>query len=271
MVLHVSISDILNNLKQNNQCALIPFITAGDPNLSVTSRALKILSEEGADIIELGIPYSDPLADGPVIQAASSRALENNITLDEILQMVSEVTQEINTPLVAFTYYNLVINSGINNFVKKIKQAGFRGIIVPDLPLEEIHNLEQDCAKAQIELILLVAPNTSEERMIKILQKSQGCVYLISSTGVTGMQFGPDHNIKEKIRVIQKNPQISLIVGFGISSREDIQLVESWGVDGIVMGSSFVRKLFESSTHEDLQSFQNYCHYVKESFLRKKA
>nr|YP_010336602.1 tryptophan synthase alpha subunit [Rhodospora sordida]UNJ15008.1 tryptophan synthase alpha subunit [Rhodospora sordida] len=263
MISNVSIAATFSRLK--NQCALIPFITAGDPKLSVTKKALKILSEEGADIIELGIPYSDPLADGPVIQAASFRALQNAITLNNILDMVYQITQEISTPLVAFAYYNLVINSGISSFIDKIKAAGFAGLLVPDLPLEEINILEDTCKKSNVELILLIGPNTSEDRVKKIVRRSQGCVYLVSNTGVTGMQFGINSRTRTLIKVIQNYTQIALIVGFGISTREDIQLVQSWEVDGIVMGSSFVKKLFESSSDPELQNFKDYCRYVKHS------
>lgn len=265
MILNISIAKTFLELKK--KCALVPFITAGDPHLSVTKEALKILAAEGADIIELGIPYSDPLADGPIIQAASSRALKNNIKFNDILGMVAEVTQEIKTPLIAFTYYNLIINIGIESFIPQIKKAGFKGLLVPDLPLEEIFILEEICKQSEIELILLIGPNTSEDRIRKILQKAQGCVYLISNTGVTGMKLDPSKNIQSRIDFIKENTEIPLIVGFGISTPQDIQLVKSWGVDGIVIGSAFVKKLFESSTDKNLNQFKQYCQSVKNTLI----
>nr|YP_010336406.1 tryptophan synthase alpha subunit [Goniotrichopsis reniformis]UNJ14812.1 tryptophan synthase alpha subunit [Goniotrichopsis reniformis] len=264
MKLKLSISNTFASIQ--NRCALVPFITAGDPNLNVTKKALNILAEQGADIIELGFPYSDPLADGPTIQAASSRALQNHITVDQILKMVKELTQEISTPLVAFTYYNLVINKGISKFVIQIKSAGFKGLLVPDLPLEEIDILEKECRHNNIELILLISPNTSSKRIQKILKKAHGCVYLVSSTGVTGMGFKPKESLLSLIKYIKSTKKTSLVVGFGISTQEDIQLVQSWGVDGIVMGSAFVNKLFESSDDPELSSFKTYCAYIKGSF-----
>nr|YP_010338545.1 tryptophan synthase alpha subunit [Rhodaphanes brevistipitata]UNJ18495.1 tryptophan synthase alpha subunit [Rhodaphanes brevistipitata] len=259
----LSISNTFSRLK--NQCALVPFITAGDPNLSVTEQALKILAEEGADMIELGIPYSDPLADGPVIQAASARAIQNGVSFEKILVMVTNINKQINVPLVVFTYYNLVLNHGIENFISRIRQAGFKGILVPDLPLEEIDFLEKKCREYDLELILLISPNSSNERIRKITQRAKSCIYLVSSTGVTGMGFNYKSPIKSLIHNIKKLTHQALIVGFGISTAKDIKVVQSWGVDGIVMGSSFVKKLFTSSHDTELSEFRKYCQDIKKS------
>nr|YP_009296883.1 tryptophan synthase alpha subunit [Bangiopsis subsimplex]AOM66226.1 tryptophan synthase alpha subunit [Bangiopsis subsimplex]ARO90413.1 tryptophan synthase alpha subunit [Bangiopsis subsimplex] len=259
----LSISETFTQLKQNNKCAFIPFITAGDPNLEITKKALTILSEEGADIIEIGIPYSDPLADGPVIQEASARALKNGITLDKILKAVQEVQNMIASPLIAFTYYNIILNHGINKFVNQIVQAGFKGILVPDLPIEEIDILEKECKKRNLELILLIGPNSSKTRIKKIIKKAHGCLYLVSSTGVTGMKFGPNSYIESLIQQIKQISQQALIVGFGISTQDNIKLVQSWGVDGIVMGSSFVKQLFQASSDPELYAFRDYCQRIK--------
>lgn len=248
-----------------NRCALIPFITAGDPDLLTTRKALRILAEEGADIIELGLPYSDPLADGLTIQAASARAIKSGVTLDQILQMVKQVTSEIQSPLIAFTYYNIVLNQGVTQFIRKIADAGFKGLLIPDLPIEEVKGLEDVCRGNDLELVLLVGPNSSEKRIRKIVAKSQGCVYLVSSNGVTGMSFGPEKGISTLIQKIKQVSDIPLILGFGISNREEIQLVKSWHVDGVVIGSSFVKKLYEDSSANDpdLPLFREYCQYVK--------
>lgn len=261
----ISISDTFANL--NSQCALIPFITAGDPNLNITKQALRILDREGADLIEIGIPYSDPLADGPTIQEASFRALKQGITLDQILLMISEVNQDINTPLVIFTYYNLIINQGFEQFLGKIKSAGCKGLLVPDLPLEETELLQAACQEYKVDLILLLSPNTSEKRLNQIIQKSQGCIYLVSSTGVTGMKFDPKERIQYLIQKIKASTNIPIVIGFGISTREDIQAVQSWGVNGIVMGTAFVKELMKSAAEPQLKSFTNYCKYIKESLV----
>lgn len=261
MLYNVSISKTFTKLCDS--CAFIPFITAGDPDLSITKKAIHILAEEGADMIELGIPYSDPLADGPTIQAASLRALQNGITFNAILDLVKDVTNTVNTPLIAFTYYNLIINQGIENFVSKIKLAGFKGLLVPDLPLEEIDFLEKKCQEYRIELVLLISPNSSVSRIKKIVQKAHGCLYLVSSTGVTGMKFGPNAHLQNVIKQIKNLTKQALIVGFGISTQENINIVKSWGVNGIVMGSSFVNKLYTCSNEEELLSFREYCKQIK--------
>nr|YP_010335817.1 tryptophan synthase alpha subunit [Chroothece richteriana]UNJ14223.1 tryptophan synthase alpha subunit [Chroothece richteriana] len=261
----ISISDTFANL--DSQCALIPFITAGDPNLNITKQALKILDREGADLIEIGIPYSDPLADGPIIQEASFRALKQGITLDQILLMISEVNQDINTPLVIFTYYNLIINQGCEQFLRKVKSAGCKGLLVPDLPFEETDILQAACQEYKIDLILLLSPNTSEERLNQIIKKSQGCIYLVSSNGVTGMKFDPKERIQYLIQKIKASTDIPIVIGFGISTREDIQTVQSWGVNGIVMGTAFVKELIKSATEPQLKSFTIYCKYIKESLV----
>jgi len=250
-----------------DKCALIPFITAGDPDLLTTRKALRILAEEGADIIELGLPYSDPLADGLTIQAASARAIKSGVTLDKILQMVKQVTSEIQSPLIAFTYYNIVLNQGIAQFVRKIADAGFKGLIIPDLPVEEVEGLEDICRGNNLELVLLVGPNSSEKRIRRIVAKSQGCVYLVSSSGVTGMSFGPEKGIPTLIQKIKQISNIPLILGFGISNREEIQLVKSWHVNGVVIGSSFVKRLYEDSANNNLNLplFREYCRYVKDA------
>nr|QUE27901.1 trpA [Tsunamia transpacifica] len=260
-----SISDTFSEIQSS--CALIPFITAGDPNLATTRKAIEILIEEGADLIEIGIPYSDPLADGPTIQAASARAIQNGAKFSEILELVQEITEKIQTPLIAFTYYNLILNQGISQFVSKIRDAGFKGLLVPDLPLEESSFVEQICSQNDLDLILLIGPNSPLDRVEKITKKSQGCVYLVSTTGVTGMSFGPHQKIQNLIQQIKKISNKALILGFGISTQKDIQLVQSWGINGVVIGSSFVQKLAEDLNDPELSNFRRYCKYVKQALV----
>jgi tryptophan synthase alpha chain len=158
----VSVSDRMNALRDRAQCALIPFITAGDPDLDTTAKALRVLDANGADIIELGVPYSDPLADGPVIQAAATRALAGGTTLDRVLEMVRQVSPDLNAPIVLFTYYNPILNRGIEPFLQEIFAAGVRGLVVPDLPLEEVEALMKPAMAIGIEVVLLVAPYESK-------------------------------------------------------------------------------------------------------------
>ena len=159
----MTISNCFETLRKSHQCALIPFITAGDPDLETTAKALQILDDNGADAIELGVPYSDPLADGPVIQAAATRALQRGTRLDSVLEMVAKVSPNLRSPIILFTYYNPILYRGIETFLQQIKSAGVQGLVVPDLPLEEADSLIQPANKLGIELTLLVAPTSPKK------------------------------------------------------------------------------------------------------------
>ena len=170
------VSERFQELRSRHQCALIPFVTAGDPDLQTTAAALKVLDSNGADFIELGVPYSDPLADGPVIQAAATRALQQGVTLDQVLEVVRTVGPEVNSPIILFTYYNPILNRGIDRFMQDLAAAGVAGLVVPDLPLEEIEALLTAAAKAAIDVTLLVAPTSPAERIRAIADQAQGSV-----------------------------------------------------------------------------------------------
>jgi len=249
--------------KLDKQCALIPFITAGDPNLVSTSKALQILDQHGADIIELGLPYSDPLADGPVIQAASSRALKQGINLNNILDMVSITSSNIVAPIVLFTYYNPVLNLGINNFISAISSAGVKGLLIPDLPIEESDYVISVCKLFNIELILLLAPTSSYERISKIVKQAPGCIYLVSTTGVTGQKSEFTAQLKILTQTIKKMTHKSIILGFGISTIEQIEEIKDWDINGIVIGSAFVKRLSCSFPEEGLSKIKDFCTAVK--------
>nr|YP_010925911.1 tryptophane synthase alpha subunit [Neoporphyra seriata]WKD84143.1 tryptophane synthase alpha subunit [Neoporphyra seriata] len=256
-----TISSVFENL--DKQCALIPFITAGDPDLISTGKALQILDNYGADIIELGLPYSDPLADGPVIQQASNRALKQGINLKEILDMVNTVHSSIKAPIVLFTYYNPVLNLGINNFIYAISKAGIKGLLIPDLPIEESEYVISVCNLFNIELILLLAPTSSYERITKIVNKAPGCIYLVSTTGVTGQKFQLTSKLKKLTETIKTITNKSIILGFGISNTEQIQEIKSWNVDGIVVGSAFVKRLSGNLPEAGLKQIQSFCEDAK--------
>ena len=172
-----SVSERFKSLRDAGKCALIPFITAGDPDLATTARALRILDESGADLIELGVPYSDPLADGPTIQAAATRALQKGVKLDDVLAIVKDVSSDLKSPIVLFTYYNPIFYRGVESFLKQIVAAGVKGLVVPDLPLEEAETLIKPAAQMGIEVILLVAPTSPKERIEAIATQSRGFIY----------------------------------------------------------------------------------------------
>jgi tryptophan synthase alpha chain len=166
------LSSLSSLISENLQTALVPFITAGDPDLATTAKALKILDACGSDVIELGVPYSDPLADGPVIQASATRALAKGTTFEDVISMVKEVIPELSCPVSLFTYYNPILKRGIPNFMTIVKEAGLHGLVVPDVPLEETDILRSEAAKNNLELVLLTTPTTPNERMEKIAQAS---------------------------------------------------------------------------------------------------
>ncbi|MDX1977161.1 MAG: tryptophan synthase subunit alpha [Pseudanabaenaceae cyanobacterium bins.68] len=239
----VSVSNKFAQLRAHGKPALIPFITAGDPSLEVTAKALLELDRHGADLIELGIPYSDPLADGPVIQAAATRALARGTTLDLVLELVQEVTPQLNSPLILFSYYNPILHQGIERFLRRIYQAGARGLVVPDLPLEEAEVLLLPAQALGIEVILLVAPTSPLARMEAIAAQSQGFIYLVSSTGVTGVRSQVAKNVQSMIERLRSVTDKPIGVGFGISQAEQAKQVIEWNADGVIVGSAIVKLL----------------------------
>jgi tryptophan synthase alpha chain len=254
-----SVSSCFQSLRDRHECALIPFITAGDPDLETTAKALIALDRAGADIIELGVPYSDPLADGPVIQAAATRALQAGVKLADVLEVVAQVSPQIKAPIILFTYYNPILNLGIPEFLKRIVAAGVRGLVVPDLPLEESKGLLEPAGLMGIELILLVAPTSPPERMKAIAASAQGFVYLVSVTGVTGMREGMGNNVGEILNQLRALTDKPIAVGFGISDPAQAKQVKELGADGVIVGSAMVKKL----AAEGVDSIEQFCRELK--------
>lgn len=263
----VSVSSCMESLRDRGQCALIPFITAGDPDLQTTAQALQVLDRSGADLIELGIPYSDPLADGPVIQAAATRALQRGTRLEQVLDMLKSVSPQLKAPIVLFTYYNPILNRGIETFFQEIAAAGAAGLVVPDLPLEEIETVIQAASAAGVEVILLVAPTTPKERLAAIAERSQGFIYLVSVTGVTGMRTQIESRVQELITDLRGATDKPIGVGFGISQPGQAKQVMEWGADAVIVGSAFVKRLAEGSPEHGLQAIETYCRSLKAAIM----
>lgn len=254
-----SISQTFATLRSHQQCALIPFITAGDPDLETTAIALQLLDENGADLIELGVPYSDPLADGPVIQAAATRALNQGTRLIQVLEMVRNLT--LRSPIILFTYYNPILSVGVDRFLQQLADAGIKGLVVPDLPLEESSQLIDRADAIGIEVILLVAPTSSNERIQAIAEQSHGFIYLVSVTGVTGIRSQLSARVREVIQDIRKVTEKPIAVGFGVSQTEQARQLAEWGADGVIVGSAFVQRLSETG----LESVKTFCTELKAS------
>nr|YP_009313857.1 Tryptophan synthase alpha subunit [Hommersandiophycus borowitzkae]SCW22111.1 Tryptophan synthase alpha subunit [Hommersandiophycus borowitzkae] len=257
------VSSTLSSLQK--RCGLIPFITAGSPNIEGTEQALKILDKSGADIIEIGLPYSDPLADGPIIQGASNEALKHGMNFDILLELLHNVRDSLQTPLVLFTYYNPIIARGILPFVEAIAEAGIQGLIVPDLPLEEADYMLDICHSLSIELILLITPTSSIKRINSIIEKSQGVIYIVSSTGVTGMRESINQDMQTFISTIRSRTDKLLIIGFGISNLKHVQQIMNWDIDGIVIGSAFVNRLSNPDLNCGLNDMEHFCLSVNQT------
>ncbi len=253
------IDNKFNELRTKKRLALMPFLMAGDPTLDLTSEILLKLQDQGADLIELGIPYSDPLADGPIIQLAASRALSGGTSPLKVLSLLSNIKDKLKIPIILFTYFNPLLNFGFRNFCEKAAKAGVSGLIIPDLPLEEATEFSEIAKKYYLDLILLVAPTTPFPRMKSISEKSRGFTYLVSVTGVTGERNNLENRVENlitKLKNINSNP---IAVGFGISSPQHVQKVKKWGADGVIVGSAFVKRIYESNKQNILNEVGDFC------------
>ena len=261
----MNVADRFQKLNQNSECALIPFITAGDPDLETTAKALEVLANNGADMIELGVPYSDPLADGPTIQAAATRALQKGVKLEDVLDIVKQTVGRINVPIILFTYYNPIYYRGVESFLKQAKEAGVSGLVVPDLPLEEAEALLQLATEIGIEVILLVAPTSSPERIKAIAAKSQGFIYLVSVTGVTGVRSQMAVEIKDLLTDLHSATDKPIGVGFGISNPEQAKQIKDWGADAVIVGSAIVKRLALETPESGLKAIADFCNSLKQA------
>lgn len=259
----VSVRERFDEIRNRGECALIPFITAGDPDLATTKKALQVMDRSGADLIELGVPYSDPLADGPTIQAAATRSLKRGVTLEAVLDLVAEVTPTLSAPLILFTYYNPILNRGIETFLKDMYAAGARGLLVPDLPLEEMDSLLATAAEVGIAVILLVAPTSPDERIQAIAQRSQGFVYLVSVTGVTGARQELATRVEGLLADIHSATDKPVGVGFGVSDPAQAKQLKDWGADGVIVGSAIVKRLATGTPEEGLAAVGEFCQQLK--------
>ncbi|KAG6549108.1 hypothetical protein Mapa_009334 [Marchantia paleacea] len=265
------ISHLFEGLRKEGKVALIPYLTAGDPNLETTAKAIRLLDNLGAHIIELGIPYSDPLADGPVIQAAATRALGAGTNLESVLELMREVVPQIKAPIVLFVYYNQLLKRGAEKFVLEALAAGASGIVVPDLPLEETAKLRRLTGAVGLDLVLLTTPTTPKERMQAITEVSQGFVYLVSLTGVTGARANIEARVEKLLKTIKEATDKPVCVGFGISNGQQARQIAEWGADGVIIGSAVVKLLGETGTPEQgLQAVENFVVDVQNCLTQRK-
>lgn len=219
--------------------AFIPFITCGDPDLETTKAVVKSMAANGADLIEFGIPFSDPTAEGPVIQGANLRALTGGVTTDKIFDMVRELRKELTLPMVFMTYANVVFSYDADKFIFTCAEIGIDGLILPDLPYEEKEEFSDICNKYGVDLISLIAP-TSENRVAMIAREAEGFIYIVSSLGVTGVRSEIRTDISSLVKLVRENSSVPCAVGFGISTPE--QAAKMVGIsDGAIVGSAIVK------------------------------
>lgn len=219
--------------------AFIPFITCGDPDLETTKEIVRAMAANGADLIELGIPFSDPTAEGPVIQGANLRALSGGVTTDKIFEMVKELRKDLTLPMVFMTYANVVFSYGADKFIGTCAEIGIDGLILPDLPFEEKGEFDPICQKYEVDLISLIAP-TSADRIAMIARKAQGFIYIVSSLGVTGVRSEIKTDISSLVKVVRENSAVPCAVGFGISTPEQAAGMAAVS-DGAIVGSAIIR------------------------------
>lgn len=244
------ISRTFRRLKKDGRKALVAYIMAGDPSVEATLRHIADLESAGADIIELGVPFTDPLADGPTIQRAAERSLQGGVTLRSVLEIVSAVRERVAVPLVLMTYFNPVFKFGVEAFVKKAVTVGVDGIIVPDLIPEEAGDLIDSSKHHGLDTIFLLAPTSTPDRIRKVVKASTGFLYYVSITGITGGRLSLNSSMRKTLRLIRESTAKPAVVGFGISSPEEASDVAALA-DGIVVGSAIVKRIAENRDVRD--------------------
>lgn len=234
-------------LKKKNKKAFIVFITAGFPNFEITKKLVLQLAKSGADLIELGVPFSDPMADGPVIQESSRLSLERGTTLSKILVLVKSLRRQTQIPLCLMTYYNLIFCFGKERFLNQAHQAGIDGVIIPDLPPEEDRDFVLECRRNNIDTIFFLSPTTPLERILLINKFSCGFIYYVSLTGVTGAREKLPADLIENLKIIKKYTDKPVCVGFGVSRPEQVRQIFCFA-DGVIVGSAVIKKIQENLT-----------------------
>ncbi len=255
------IDNLFIKLKEKSKKAFICYITAGDPNMEFSEKLIYELDNAGVGLLELGVPFSDPMADGPVIQEASERSLKNHTNLIKIFEMVKNIRQKSEIPLILFTYLNPVFQYGIENFARDCKNSGVDGALILDLPPDESDLYRNVMNKYGIDTIFIIAPTTDLERMKYIADCSSGFIYYVSRTGVTGEKSDIDSELEDKLKKIKLLTDKPVAIGFGISNPQQVEEIAQYG-DGVVVGSAIVRRIKEY--HKDFDGYKKVADFVRE-------
>jgi tryptophan synthase alpha chain len=236
------IADAFTTLKEQGKKGFIPFITAGDPDLATTQELLVVLANSGATLIELGVPFSDPMADGPVIQRASERALKHGFGLQEVLDTAARARKKIDTPIILFSYYNPLLQFGLKRVAKAAKDAGLDGVLVTDLTPEESSEFEAELRANGLDMIFLVAPTSTDERLKLVAQHASGFIYAVSRAGVTGARDSVSAEAEKLVNRLRRFSELPIAVGFGISNLDQVRDVHRYA-DAVVVGSAIVAEM----------------------------
>ncbi len=250
-------------LKERNETAFIPFITAGDPSLEVTKALIMEFNNRGADLIELGVPFSDPIADGPVIQSSYYRALSGGIKLSNVLELVKSVREKSEIPIVAMISYSILYKNGCENFIKNAVKAGLDGATIPDLPIEEAEDVIDAGKREEFKIICFIAPTTTSDRMELIVKRSQGFIYYISIVGITGARNELSDDIKKNIQNMKRKTDLPIALGFGISTPEQAGMAGEIA-DGVIVGSAIMREIEKYGNQDDKILIDNVGKFVGE-------
>lgn len=251
-----AIDQLFADLKSKNRKALMPFVTAGDPDIATTTAIIRSIGDAGADLCEVGVPYSDPIADGPVIQASYQRALDRKFKLQEVFDMGTELSADApdttaagRMPLVTMVSYAIIYRIGLAKYVATAKASGYAGAIVPDLLVEEASELSKICAAEDFSLIQLVTPTTTRDRQVRIAQLSSGFLYYVSVTGITGERTALPTDLVDNVGWLREQTELPICIGFGISSAETAKQLAPVA-DGLIVGSALVRRIAAAETQD---------------------
>ncbi len=244
-----AIDQTFADLRRRGRKAFLPFVTAGDPDLETTTEVIRVLARCGASITEIGVPYSDPIADGPVIQASYQRALQNGFRLPQLFDLGTRLSTELTMPMVTMTSYSIIHRTGMSRYVELAQAAGYAGAIVPDLLVEEAESLAAVCRQADFSLIQLVTPTTPRERQVRIAELSSGFLYFVSVTGITGERSQMPPGLLDNVAWLREQTELPICIGFGISSAETAKTLAE-AADGVIVGSAIVRRIAQADSRQ---------------------
>jgi tryptophan synthase alpha chain len=258
-----AIDALFHDLRAAKRKALMPFVTAGDPDLTFTADLIRTLVARGCSLCELGIPYSDPIADGPVIQSSYTRALDKKVKLCEIFDMLGRLRPELKAPIVSMVSYAIIFRQGLEAYVTTARKAGLAGAIVPDLPAEESAALAEVCRRQDFSLVQLITPTTPRERALRIAERASGFIYYVSVVGITGERKELPQEVLDSVAWLRGQTSLPICIGFGISRAEHVRMLAPV-VDGLIVGSAIVRRVAEAATRPREQVLREIGDYVTE-------